>query len=602
MALPALPLAGLIGAGAGAVSPGGYNPLVGAARGILRGVGTGAGALAGGLGANLLSTYAPNIPWWAHVLGMGAGIGLGGGVGNLAANAVLGDDDPDRQKREKKNFDMSSSMQTKQSASPHIQKDAGMRKLSHATETKLFNAIRKSAQFVAKGMPPNQAIAKAAMEDGIGPGYVQPMIHAYNIGKANRQRQDGATVFEKAADFELADTAKVLELMYPTTVKSAAEIQKSTAVSPAYDSSPRGLLEARNDRHRIKAAGTTIAPQKMPLRNNREEPKDPMRRLQNATGKAQSLTQETERSRANVSSMMDQLAGNIRKLAAYFRRSDAIPIPVVADNVKLLHGPAGEQVFAVLSEQFPGVTKLAHHTLGTTILGPEGQADFSRYRRLPATGEAYNLVATIVKQAAEYQQAKQAHEILAAKNQKEAEETLRPFVPARRVNSIFGHSALVTETEKAAMGPSKATANVMPILGSAALMNQLFQSAGKGIQAPSDSSLIRKNLDDLTDPEHEAKLRAINTQATLQDFIINDPIISNYDPEEVTTAFNEITQAAPHMTDQRLGLQTLLRKRLQQGIFDQFELGQIMDMEEKLRKRDMGPMLAQRGYSEQSEG
>jgi hypothetical protein len=80
-----------------------------------------------------------------------------------------------------------------------------MKKISKDAENKLMQAIEKTAVLVNDGMGPSDAIAKAASEDRIPPGHINLMVHAYNTGRTTRQRQDGSSVFEKVADFPLAD-------------------------------------------------------------------------------------------------------------------------------------------------------------------------------------------------------------------------------------------------------------------------------------------------------------------------------------------------------------------------------------------------------------
>jgi hypothetical protein len=110
----------------------------------------------------------------------------------------------------------------------------------------------------------------------------------------------------------------------------------------------------------------------------------------------------------------------------------------------------------------------------------------------------------------------------------------------------------------------------------------------KYMQPPSTQSLVNQNMSALTDPQHESNLRNIRMQAMLQDLMTNDPVIAGYDPEETLSAFNEIGEASPRAADQRLVMQTLLRKRLSQGVLDPFEVDQLLGIEGKLRSRDQG--------------
>jgi hypothetical protein len=120
-----------------------------------------------------------------------------------------------------------------------------MKSLSAADESRVMAAIEKTADYVNGGLTPNDAIIKAAEEAQIPPGHVNLMVHAYNTGRTARQRQVGDTALEKAADFPLADAGVVLEALYPSQVKTAAQTVREHVLSPEYQLSPRGMLERR---------------------------------------------------------------------------------------------------------------------------------------------------------------------------------------------------------------------------------------------------------------------------------------------------------------------------------------------------------------------
>jgi hypothetical protein len=96
--------------------------------------------------------------------------------------------------------------------------------------------------------------------------------------------------------------------------------------------------------------------------------------------------------------------------------------------------------------------------------------------------------------------------------------------------------------------------------------------------------LASKAYYDLMDPEYMQELRRIQATAMLHDLMLNDEVITGYAPDETLTAYNEIVQIAPTAADQRLLMQPLLRKRLEQGYLGDFEVGQLLDMEKKQRE------------------
>src|SRR5690554_6365924 len=97
-----------------------------------------------------------------------------------------------------------------------------MTRLQPSTERRLLSAVEKTAELVNDGEHPNDAVVKAAQECGLRPGDIATVVRAYNTGRTTRQRLSGEGLWEKAADFELADTATVLERLYPDQTKTAA--------------------------------------------------------------------------------------------------------------------------------------------------------------------------------------------------------------------------------------------------------------------------------------------------------------------------------------------------------------------------------------------
>lgn len=112
-------------------------------------------------------------------------------------------------------------------------------------------------------------------------------------------------------------------------------------------------------------------------------------------------------------------------------------------------------------------------------------------------------------------------------------------------------------------------------LGAAkAIAARMAQGAAEG-----EKRMKNKAYQSLTDPEHESALRNIRAQSMLHDLVLNDPVISGHDPNEVAQAFNELADVAPQFVDSPAAMQALLRKRLEAGQMADFDVKQLVDME-----------------------
>jgi len=454
-----------------------------------------------------------------------------------------------------------------------------MKKITQETERKLLGVIEKTAGFVNEGDSPNDAIVKAASAAQLRPGEVNLVVHAYNTGRTTRQRQEGDDPFTKAASFDLADASVILEELYPTQVKSAAAISEDTTVSPEYSFSPRPMLERKTSR--IKAANDGINWRLLDgveIETPEPLPTDPNDRLKVAMSRVDRLRLNVEEARRKKANAFGLIGDTFDQLTTYFRRPDAKPMPVVKEAVIMLHGDKGEQVMDQLVKVTPQLEKMANHCLGGSLLGVNARQSFGvTVDDLDCTAEPFPMVEAMMGQIADYKEKSAALDAAELVYDTEAGEAIAPFVEPAASPSILGTSS---ERVKAASVPDP-----LKTLGTYSIVKNTMWPMAESLKGPSDDDALRKTLDDLNDPSHEAKLRGINTQAMLQDLMLNDPVIAGYDPNEVTNAYNDIVQVSPSVGDQRMLMQSLLRKQLQQGQLDTFEQDQLLGFEDKLRKQ-----------------
>jgi hypothetical protein len=106
----------------------------------------------------------------------------------------------------------------------------------------------------------------------------------------------------------------------------------------------------------------------------------------------------------------------------------------------------------------------------------------------------------------------------------------------------------------------------------------------KLLSPKSDESIERETVQELFDPSHEAEMQRIRTQAMLSEFMTTDPVISTYDPDEITTAYNHISQLAPRASLQPALMRGLMRKLLQQqDTLEAFDVDQLVKIEKGLK-------------------
>lgn len=110
------------------------------------------------------------------------------------------------------------------------------------------------------------------------------------------------------------------------------------------------------------------------------------------------------------------------------------------------------------------------------------------------------------------------------------------------------------------------------------------------IQKKDPNKILREQYNQLTDPSHENALKTIRAKSILHDMVLNDPVISGYDSQDVAMAFNEIAELAPSLVDAPGMIRPLLRKRLESGQLADFDVKQILDMDKLRADRDKALM------------
>jgi hypothetical protein len=109
---------------------------------------------------------------------------------------------------------------------------------------------------------------------------------------------------------------------------------------------------------------------------------------------------------------------------------------------------------------------------------------------------------------------------------------------------------------------------------------------GKMLSGDEKSDKTKQHFQALTDTEHEQALKTIRAKGVLHDLVINDPVISGHDPQDVAMAFNEIAELAPNLVDSPGMIQSVLRKRLEAGSLADFDVKQILEMDKLRAERD----------------
>jgi hypothetical protein len=437
------------------------------------------------------------------------------------------------------------------------------KRISKEAEDKILSAVEKTSEYVSDGLHPNDAIVKAASEDDLQPGHVRLLIQAYNTGRTNLMRKSGNDIFEKSANFPLAEPSTVLEKLYPSNIKEAADRHvQQTVVSHEYEQPPSWINKAA-ERELVKQS---VAP----LTEKRAEayPVDDTIRMKKAEGLLISLERQREQMRMEVSRTFDKVASTIDNLDYHFRIvGNRSTFHTVAANAESLWGHAGKVVMEKVAQASP---------LPFSERRPNyvpGKADLNR--------EPYTFIKAALAAIKEHTQAKRAFESFEKEAMTAGTKLAGHFLPP--IAKVHRGSILKEYgPEKQAFGPGAAFISGLSNYGGFKTMEEV---AKKITPKPEDKLKTDAYLA-LEDPAHEARLRGIRSQATLHDMLANDEFISGEDPNKVVKVYNEIVKLSPRSADQPMLVRALIRRYMAQGQVDPHDVDQLVGIETKMKMRD----------------
>ena len=419
-----------------------------------------------------------------------------------------------------------------------------MRQLSKEAEANLLAAIEKAAAQVNAGEMPNEAIVKIAKEQEMPAGHVRLMVHAYNTGRTTKQREAGESTSEKAADFNLADVDAILDTLYPAAVKTAAEITRGEVVSTEYAVSPNSFLARR-------VSGVQKAATAMPEKTWIPPPRDDHSAVMRSYSEKQAAKRAEEELRRESTMAYGKAANAMEQLHEYFRRPGNMAFQDAVRETELRYGVDAVNVLKKVAAVYPHLEKQA----GTSK---------SHFGICDACDLAQNVLTAVES----YNE---------AKGRLAPQKTAAAKAPEPEV--VTG-SILYNPLEES-LDLKKANA-LSPIpMGPVGMTHYLGQQMSTGMNSyiKEPDKMLNDTLKDITDPDHERKLRNIRAQSVVTDLMTNDPVISGHDPHEVANAFNELAEVAPSFMDSTATVQALLRKRLESGQLADFDIKQLLDME-----------------------
>lgn len=451
-----------------------------------------------------------------------------------------------------------------------------MKTLSKEAEGQIIKAAVEAVGLVDdSGMTPNAAIEKIARREKFGSEKVKFLSHAYNTGRQTAQRESSKTALDKFATFPLADPTKIISALYPAK-EAILKTASDAGVDTAYTLPPQWL----GAREKMEKAALYASFEKTA---SAPEPVKPSPVAARVFNQHLMLKQAAVEARTQASRCYDKLLGSMCKLAEYFKQPVQTRIKFAAAEftASTYYGKAGSD--------------LMDWVYSRNKLKEPRAADVKPFVIADFDAQPYNYIKACIDLGQEVNEKRAEESEALTALEKQAVDELAPFVSTPKTEKKAADSLLpVPDRQYFDRDSVRAFLPAQPAvkttvkqaswsifdkeagLGEAWAANDMVSNAVRGSSSPTAEKVHDTYLK-LEDPQHDAELRGIRSQALLAD-LMNDEVIGSHSPDKVTRAYNEISQLAPRAAQQPIMIRTMLRKALG-GHLEPHEAQQFTSME-----------------------
>lgn len=444
-----------------------------------------------------------------------------------------------------------------------------MQSLNKSDEQKLLDGVKQAVDLVDNaGMAPNAALKKVAEEFQYSPGFLKAACNAFNNGRQLAQWNANDSILDKLASFPLANYEDIHKEIWGKSEK-VANYSYTTPKFNSYEADTKKDLLSF-DLSSVEKSAEAV---------EREDVAQELKanQVKSAYSNFEYAKRALEEARRVRHSENAKLNDKIAEIDSYFRKfaHDRLPFAVVDKASKTYYGEAGK---ALMDHLYSGPISKEKRASGYKPTDP------IFFKPVDRNKEPFTLIAGCIKQAELLHKATKAED--AAKTElKESENVINKLACSIMSYSVIEEDKLTpnffgTEAEK-----------------EASLLGGLAGGAGLGLAKNLAESIkgesgekVEKQISELDSPEHLNELRKIRAQTVLTQ-LMSDPEspLSENDPEEVLSAYNDIVRLSPRIAEQPAALAPLLNKRLM-GNTEPFEVGEQLKLEKGLKDTQESPI------------
>ncbi len=422
---------------------------------------------------------------------------------------------------------------------------------SKEDQERIAASVESVVSLVESGQDPTKALVKVARDRNLPAGHVDLVAKLYNLSSAEAHRKTASSLDQCLEEYPIADAEAALGQLYPEGEKTAGARRRMLVVSDEYKRPPE-FVDALEKTAELDAKWAAWKPDRVPAKpaNANDGLTRDWTEVRDWQLKVSASKTDCHRAYARVTGLVGQLSRDLQ-------HPNAPALAKFANDCRIRYGALGEGLLRKAVAETPGLEKAAAR----------------RHPPVRVSDAATRTMADLVSASEDFLRLTDDHEELEKKAQARIPAVLGKYVEGWKAPAAG--SLLDPPPEK--------TAFFLGGLFGTTIGTSLGRQLGENIVKPTEA-LEGKMTQKLLDPQHESKLRNINTQSMLSDLLANDEVISGYDPSEVMNHFNEISQLAPRLADQPAVMKAMLRKRLQQGALDPYEADLLTKMENNMKR------------------
>jgi len=438
-----------------------------------------------------------------------------------------------------------------------------MERMTKKAEKKLIKSVEKVVSKVNTGEHPTDAVISVCKAANYNPDMIRRVVETYNQSKT-LHHLDEKVGSDRHLSFALADPDAAIAGVFPENYATPTDKHNEKLASATGLYNLQGNLFAAQSKAHIKSAADELFPD---LGNEKQAA---------ATAARQMKFQKKAINQGIHNAQVEQENALVKISELNYKLHDELRAHLTMHPFHelecTLHSQYGEKAASLveIAWQLGEAEKFGHRR------AQPHEIDVSSFTLADFDMQPFATIENLVKQARKLHTAQSALDTL---SEKKAElDTPEVTDEASTTETVVSalQSALMdkeSEDKEAALGITGA------LLGASPLALDQVMDAGEDVPGKT----LANSLASLEDPDHRDKLNEIRTQAALHDLMANDEVISTYDPSEVARSFNDLHSVAPQALTNNLILRDMLRKQLSYGGLDTMEVGQVADIDRKLR-------------------